>query len=592
MAGTIISELDFNQIKSQLKTFLQGQTQFADYDYDGSNMSVLLDILAYNTFQNSFYTNMALGEMFLDSAQLRSSIVSHAKELNYLPRSYRSSTAKVTLSFTPSDNPAFITVPKYTKFTTSVDGVSYTFSTDQVYIATQINSAYSIPNVFIYEGRIEKEYFDVAAATKYILSNKRVDTNSIVVNVYASSAANAAVENYVFKPNLFDVGSNDKVFYLQPAEQERYEIVFGNGVFGREPQTGEVVEVIYRIATGEEPNGATKFTATANIGGYPVTVTTQAASLGGAEQESLESIKFYAPKSIQIQDRAVTESDYENLLKGNFSEIQAVSVQGGEELNPPQYGKVMVYVDLTDAEGVSDGAKEKYRKFLKDRTPLAIDPIVLSPGFLYVALDTRVFYNTKTSSASPSAIESIVRTAIQTYDDAYLSDFKKNARQSRISRAIDDCDTSIVSNDTELRMVIDFIPSLGINSSITADFENHLILDHPLTAGEDITRHKPAVKTSNFTYNNLTAYIQDNGNGVLEVLTNTSDGFRVLNGNIGTVDYTTGRVVIRNLNVTAFSGSAVKIYARPESQDILGPASKIISIRDVDVTVTVEAAIQ
>jgi len=592
MAGTIISELDFNQIKNQLKTFLQGQSQFADYDYDGSNMSVLLDILAYNTFQNSFYTNMALGEMFLDSAQLRSSIVSHAKELNYLPRSFRSSTAKISLSFSPSDNPAFITVPKYTKFTASVDGVSYTFSTDEVHTVTSTGGVYSVSDVFVYEGRIEKEYFDVSPSTKYILSNKRVDTNSIVVNVYASTAADAAVETYVFKPNLFDVGSNDKVFYLQPAEQERYEIEFGNGVFGRQPLTGEVVEVTYRIANGEEPNGATTFVPAGNIGGYTATVTTQSPSEGGAIQESLESIKFYAPKSIQIQDRAVTESDYENLLKGNFSEIQAVSVQGGEELDPPRYGKVMVYVDIVDSEGVSDGAKEKYRKFLKERTPLAIDPVVLSPTFLYIALDTKVFYNTRTSDASPSAIESIVRTAIQTYDDTHLTDFKKNARQSRISRAIDDSDLSIVSNDTELRMVIDFIPSLNLNSSITADFSNQLILDHPLTAGEDITRHKPAVKTSNFRYNNLTAYIQDNGLGTLEILTNTIDGFRVLDGNIGTVNYTTGRVVIRNLNISAFSGNAIKIYARPESQDIIGPADKIISIRDADVTVTVEAATQ
>jgi len=590
MAGTIISELDFNQIKSQLKTFLQGQAQFADYDYDGSNMSVLLDILAYNTFQNSFYTNMALGEMFLDSAQLRSSIVSHAKELNYLPRSYRASTAKVTLSFTPGDTPAFITVPKYTKFTTSVDGVSYTFSTDEVYTVTARNNTYSLADVLIYEGRIEKEYFDVTASTKYILSNKRIDTNSIVVNVYASSAASAEKTSYTFKPNLFNVGSTDKVFYLHPAEQERYEIEFGNGVFGREPLIGEVVEVIYRIATGEEPNGAVTFTATGNISGYPATVTTQSFAEGGAVQESLDSIKFYAPKSIQVQDRAVTESDYVNLMKSNFSEIQSISVFGGEELDPPRYGKVFVSIDTTQGDGVSEALKEVYKRFLLERSPLTVYPEVVSADFLYAELISTVYFNNNVSDATPGEIESVVRNAIQSYNTTYLNDFNKNLRVSRISRAIDDSHIAIVANDTEVRMIADFVPTLGLASTITVNFKNRLIIDHPLTLGEDPNVHKPAVRTSSFTYDGKTAYIQDNGRGTLQILTNTVTGFTILNENIGTVNYVTGRVSISGLNVSAFSGNAIKIYGRLEGQDIVGPKDRVLSIRDIDVEVNVRVA--
>jgi hypothetical protein len=590
MAGTIISELDFNQIKNQLKTFLQGQTQFADYDYDGSNMSVLLDILAYNTFQNSFYTNMALGEMFLDSAQLRSSIVSHAKELNYLPRSYRASTAKINLSFSPNDTPAFITVPKYTKFTTNVDGVSYTFSTDEVYTVTATDGVYSVSDIPIYEGRIEKEYFDVAADTKYILSNKRVDTNSIVVNVYASAAADAEVNVYTFKPNLFNVASNDKVFYLQPAEQDRYEIEFGNGVFGRQPLTGEVVEVIYRISNGETPNGARTFTAAGNISGYAATVTTRSFAEGGAEQENLDSIKFYAPKSIQVQDRAVTESDYVNLMKSNFSEIQAISVFGGEELDPPRYGKVFVSIDTTQGEGVSESLKEVYKTFLLERSPLTVYPEVISAEFLYVELVTTVYFNNNVSDSTTGQIETTVRNAIQAYNTTYLNDFNKNLRLSRISRAIDDSSDAIVANDTEVRMIADFVPTIGLASTITVNFKNQLILDHPLTIGEDITRHRPAIRTSSFTYNNKTAYIQDNGYGKLEILTNTVSGFTILDEDIGTVDYNTGRVSITGLNVSSFSGSAIKIYARPFTQDIVGPKDRVISIRDVDVEIDIKVA--
>ena len=372
----------------------------------------------------------------------------------------------------------------------------------------------------------------------------------------------------------------------------RYELEFGNDVFGREPKTGEVVEVIYRISSGTTPNGATTFSPNATIQGYTATVTTTTNSGSGAEEETLDSIKFYAPKSIQIQDRAVTESDYENLLKNKFSEIQAVSVQGGEELDPPQYGKVMVHVDIQNSDGVSESAKEKYKKFLKERTPLAIDPVVLSPEFLFVAVDTTVYHNTKISDATEAAIEALVRTSIGSYNTAYLADFKKNVRQSRVARFVDDTADSIVSNDTELRMIIDFIPVVSSASSITADFSNALRRDHPISAGDDINSHTPAVKTSNFVFETQTAYIQDNSDGVLEVITTTVDGFKVLSGNIGTVDYTTGRVVIRDLNVSSFSGSVIKIYGRPETQDIIGPASKIISIRDVDVSVTVEAATQ
>jgi hypothetical protein len=592
MAGTIITELDFNQIKTQFKTFLQGQTSFADYDYDGSNMSVILDVLSYNTFMNNFYSNMALGEMFLDSAQLRSSVVSHAKELNYLPRSYKASRAKVTLTFSPNDTPNFITIPKYTKFTSSIDGITYTFTTDKVYTITNADDTYSVSDVYLYEGRIEKEYFNVTADKKYVITNKKVDTDSINVKVYASSAADAEVTPYINKPNLFGVVAADKVFYLQPAEEYTYELTFGNNVFGREPVIGEVVEVTYRITNGEKGNGARSFTASGTVQGYTPIATLQIASIGGAEEESIESIKYYAPKSIQIQDRAVTESDYINLLKSQFSEIQAVSVYGGEEENPPKYGKVIVAVDIQDSDGVSEGAKEVYRKFLKERSPLSIDPIVVSPGFLYVGIESDVYYDTRRSAESPNSIASIVRSNLLTYSNTYLNDFRKNARQSRISRAIDDSDPAIVSNNTRFKMIIDFVPTIGLNSTAVVGFKNPLLVDQPLTIGEELEIQNPAVKTSSFTYNNSLAWIQDNGLGVLQILRKTGSGFTILNGNIGTVDYTRGTVIIRNLNVSAYSGSAIKIYAMPESQDILGPKDRIVSIRDVDVHITVGVATQ
>jgi len=590
MAETIISELDFNQIKAQLKSFIQGQTQFADYDYDGSNMSVLLDILAYNTFQNSFYTNMALGEMFLDSAKLKSSVVSHTKELNYLPRSYRSSIAKINISFSPSDSPAAITIPKYTKFTTTLDGTTYTFLTDEANIVTPVDGVYSITDVSVYEGRIVKEYFDVTASTKYELSNKRLDTNSIEVVVYDSNVAGAASNSYTYKPNLFGVNATDKVYYLQAFKEDQYEIYFGQNSFGYEPRIGQVVEVTYRVSVGEDANNAKTFASVGSIGGYVPTVTTQSISSGGAEQESLDSIKFYAPKSIQIQDRAVTESDYVNLMKSNFSEIQAISVFGGEELDPPRYGKVFVSIDTTQGDGVSEGLKEVYKRFLLERSPLTVYPEVISAEFLYAELISTVYFNINVSDATPGEIESVVRNAISSYNTTYLNDFNKNLRVSRISRAIDDSHPAIVANDTEIRMIADFVPTVGLASTITVNFKNHLIIDHPLTLDEDPNLHRPAIRTSSFTYNGKTAYVQDNGRGTLQILTNTVSGFTLLDEDVGTVNYVTGRVTITGINVSAFSGNAIKIYARLEGRDIVGPKDRVLSIRNADVEINVRAA--
>lgn len=590
MAETIISELDFNQIKAQLKSFLQGQTQFADYDYDGSNMSVLLDILAYNTFHNSFYTNMALSEMFLDSAKLKSSVVSHTKELNYLPRSYRSSIAKINISFSPSDSPAAITIPKYTKFTTTLDGTTYTFSTDETNIITPVDGVYSITNVSVYEGRIVKEYFDVTASTKYELSNKRLDTNSIEVVVYDSNVAGAASNSYNYKPNLFGVNATDKVYYLQAAKEDQYEIYFGQNSFGYEPQIGQVVEVTYRVSIGEDANEAKTFASVGSIDGYVPTVTTQSASSGGAERETISSIKYFAPKSIQIQDRAVTESDYRNLLLSNFSEINDVSVYGGERVDPPRYGKVIVSIDNENTDGISENLKEKYKNFLLERTSLAIEPVIQSAQYIYVSIISDVYYNTNITSKTIGEIETLVRNSISSYSNTYLNSFDKNVRHSRLVRAIDDTDVSIVGNDTEVKMYVYITPTLNTDSNFTIEFRNPIFIEHELHIDEDVSRNFPGVKSTLFTYNGDTAYLQDNGLGVLQILTNTASGAFILNNNVGTVNYTTGKVIIRNINVSNYSGEGIKIYVKPTTLDILGPFDRIIAIDNSDVILTIKAA--
>lgn len=590
MTSKPITELDFDQIKTALKTFLQGQDRFADFDYDGSNMAVILDVLAYNAYMQNFHSNMAIAEMFLDSAQLRSSVVSHAKELNYLPRSRRSSTALLDITFSPGDSPATITIAKGTKFNATIDGQSFTFSTDQAHLVESNNGVYQLTSVPVYEGRLEKEYFDVTTSSKYVISSKDVDTDSITVKVYDSSAANANSSTYIFKSNLFGLSATDKVFFLQPAKTDHYELTFGLDVFGKQPEVGQVIEVSYRISSADDPNGAETFTSVGDIDGYTPTVSTRAVATGGAVAESTSSIKFYAPKSIQIQDRAVTESDYINLLKNRFAEIESVSVYGGETQDPPQYGRVIVAVDVTGGDGVSNNAKERYRQFLKDRSPLSIEPVIVSPKRLYVEVSTLVFYNRNTTDQSVDSLKASVRAAIQTYNTNQLNDFGKTARVSRISRAIDDADPSIVSNDTELHLVFDLNPTLGTNTNFSIQSGNQLIVGDQLNSQGDLTTHQASVKSTNFTYQSTTSFIQDNGLGKLQILTNTAQGAKIMAEDIGTVDYGTGAIIIRGLNVSAFSGSAIKLYLVPEVETINSPKDRIISIRDTDVIVDVRKA--
>ena len=583
-----ITELDFFAAKTALKNYLKGQTQFQDYDFDGSNMNVLLDVMSYNTYMNNFYTNMAYSEMFLDTAQTRQSAVSHAKELNYLPRSCISAAAKVQIDISPNDAPSFIIVPKGTKFNGRSGNNRYTFSTDRSYTVTQVDGLYCITDVSIYEGKLITEYYTAISGTtqRFILNNTDVDTSSISVAVRASAAAGAVSTEFTRKDSIFGVTATDPVFYIQPTDSDSYEITFGKGVFGKQPVVNNIIEVSYRISSKDAPNGIRTFTSE-NISGYPVTITTIAKSEGGADRESIESIRFFAPKSIQVQDRAVTESDYEIILKNEFPEIQAISVYGGEELTPPRYGRVVVAVDVQNAEGVSENNKNAYYTYLKERCPIGIEPIVISPEFMFLNVDAKVYYNTKTTTASETDVRAAAKAAIVAYSTNNLSDFRKTFRFSKLGYDIDKSNANILSNDTEVLAIIPINPVLYTTTSYTLNFKNILITDHLLTAGELLTDHKPAIKSSQFTYNGKTAFIQDNGAGVLQILRTTATGFVYLNRNIGNVNYVTGRVVITNLSVSAFIGTEIKIYGRTNSKDIAAPKDRIITIREQDINITV-----
>lgn len=595
MANAPITQLDFDQIKSNLKEYLKGQDRFKDYNFEGSNMAVLLDVLAYNSFQNNFFTNMAINEMFIDTAQLRGSVVSHAKALNYVPRSRVSASAKINVTLAVAGAggtlPTFVVIPAKTKFNARCGNKTFSFFTDSAYTITPVNNVYTYYGVTIYEGTYVQETFNVLSSNdKFVISNANVDTSSIRVFIRDSSDDQTETE-FVQKNNVFGTTGTDAVFYVQAYDENKYQIIFGLDSFGIQPKSGNIIRVEYRVTNGEEANGITSFTPATSISGYPATSTLSSAAEGGAEKESIESIRYFAPKSLQIQDRAITESDYEILLKAKFPEIQAISVYGGEELNPPRYGRVVVSVDVAGADGVSENNKTKYATYLNQRSPIGIEPIITSPLFMYATVNTRVYYDTRKTSASSGDVAKIVSNAINKFNVENLNDFKATLRVSRLQAAIDDSDVNILSNDIDVSPFIPLNPILNEKNVYDVSFNNALVLDQHIEVGESISNHKPAIKTSSFIYKGSSAFIMDNGSGRLDIVKlNTIAGvssYSYVVRNVGTVNYETGRVIIRNLNVSSYSGSEIKLIARTRIPTITSPKNRILSIRDADVKIDV-----
>lgn len=583
MAQTPIVELDFFQIKDQLKAYLKGQTRFKDYDFEGSNMAVLLDVLAYNTYQNNFYTNMAISEMFLDSAQLESSVMSHAKMLNYLPKSATSSRAEVNLRITAPglNNTAALTIPPGQKFSTTHNGSIYNFYTDQTHIAKLrpgSNGVYQIDCVPIYEGELVTETF-VLSETKPVveITNENVDISSVRVLV------NNGTEEYLFRSDIFGVSATDKVFYVEPSLTGRYNITFGQNTFGKQPAFNEDIRVSYRVCSGVAPNGAFKFTT---LFLYPTAVSTFSSAVGGSDKESIESVKFFAPKSIQNQERAITARDYETLLLKEFgsSTIKSVSVFGGDELEPPRYGKVAVSINPYNNTTLSNGFKSAVLAFLADKTPLPVQPIFVDPEYMYAKIDVNVYYSKKQTSKSAPELEVSIREAIANYNTTYLSDFGTTLQLSRLSKLIDDVDVGILSNTIEANPIIDYSPPTAQKQNPQFKFNSPLIVPYAFIEGVT-TNYTPAIKSSPFTSDGVEVILQDDGNGNVMTLSNNPQAARVINPSIGSVDYTTGELRLVNFKTTYYAGSAIKIYANTIDKNIVAPKSRIFSIRDIDIAV-------
>ena len=586
----IVANLEFDTIKSNLKTYLSSQSLFTDANFEGSNMNVLLDVLAYNTYYNAMYLNHVASEMFLDSAQLRDSVYAHAKQMNYLPTSYTSSVAYVDIDITPGDSPHNITIPRLTEFSTTVGDNAYTFSTNSA-ITVYSNASYVASNVAIYEGTNITEFYNSnATANTFYIHNYDIDTESLVVKVRTSNTDTTNTE-YTRANTLFNVNSTSNVYFLQGASNGSYEIVFGNDTFGRKLTDGNIVEASYRVSSGGDPNGANSFTSAAAIQGYStVGVTTNVRAAGGSEYQELNDIKFAAPRSLSVQERAVTPNDYKVLIENEFNDITDMIVYGGEEADPPRFGKVLMVAKSSQYDTLPSFRKQEIIDFINPKSPLTVEPEMLDPTFLRIKVDSKVTYNMNETTSLSGDIVSTVEDAITTFNTNNLGKFNKTFRYSKLVEEINDSDDSILGHDTKTQMIKEIFPETNKSYTNTVSFFQELKSDNPVSTAQGgfVAKSNPAIESELFTFNSTAgAQFRDDGTGALQIVVANTTALQILDANVGSVDYATGNVQITNVTINAIShGTGIKLYGQSNTVDVIGKLSDIVEIKTEDVTVT------
>lgn len=595
MANTSVSlvDLDFEKIKSNLIQYLKrSDSPFKDVDFDGSNISQMLDVLSYNTYLNAYYLNMVASEMFLDTAQLRDSVVSHAKELNYVPRSFRSAQAQVSFAITPSSSSiGQLVVPKGTSFTAKVGSNNYSFCTNETTTLQLGNTGQFHANLAIYEGNYVSDSFVYTANSeqRFVMSNPTVDTRSINVTVVEDSGA--AVLVYTRATSMLGLTNKSQIYFLQAAENSQYEIVFGDGVVGRRPKNGSTVSIEYRVCNGELPNGARVFDVDGPVSGQAniSAVYVESVATGGSINETVDSIKLNATRHYQNQERAVTADDFETLLSINFPEIEAVSAYGGEDVTPPQYGKVFIAVDERNAQGTSESSKSKYYSFIKPRAPLSIDPVFVDPEFIRVEAQCKVRYDVSKTTLQTSDIATLVKSSISSYSITNLNGFKKTLRYSKLVEQINNSHGSIISADLYIIPYKQMTVIPGQSYSDIIEFGFPLSTVYTISYDDYVRSDIKAVYSMDFMYGGRLCTIQDDRAGNIYVYTATGTDAGTPLIKIGVVDYASGKVVISNLIISAMNHPHLHLYVNPAEKDITSTKNYILTIEDDEITVNVVA---
>jgi len=580
-----ITELDFDRIKDALKTYLSGQSEFRDYDFTGSAMNILLDVLAYNTHYNGFYANMLASEMFLDSATLRSSIVSLAKHLGYVPSSKKGASVNIDVTFTGSGSS--ITIPKNTKFTTKINTDTYTFLTTETRVAKKDSTGdtYTVTGLNIVEGVYFTSSQTVIGRDNEVFSipNDDIDLDTLVVAV--------AGETYIKADDITEIKSTDRVYFIQEGTSGLYEVYFGDGVIGKKVETGDTVQLWYNISMlGADGNGAKTFTLADNItGATSATIslsTGHTRSSGGTEREATSTVRINAPRQYTLQKRVVTADDYRARLINDYTAVDSVRVWGGEENKIPDYGSVYISIKPKTGYVLSYAERQKIAQdVLKKRNMINITPKFIDPHFVWIVPDVSVAYDPRKTVRDEDAIKTRVKNTILAYSSASLGKFGEYFRHSLLTRAIDDTEVAITNSTVRVKLKTRIKPVLRIKGDYTVRFWNQL--HHPHRG------HASNIKSTLFKFKGLDGcYLEDHDNEVYVVRSQTPDvqtNDYLTNKlqKVGVIDYASGDLLLSDFMVQEIGDGSDYVYitADPESDDIIPQQNTILTIESGDITV-------
>ena len=579
MPFTKFTNLDFDQIKTSIKDYLRANSTFTDFDFEGSNFSVLIDTLAYNTYITAFNSNMIVNESFLDSATLRENVVSLARNIGYVPRSRTAAKARVSFDVPVTTNTSVVTLQAGLVCVGSVDNTSYTFSIPDDISANVVSGVASFNGIDVYQGTFLTKQFivDGSLDQRFILNNSFIDTSTISVYVKGINDSGLGVE-YFSVDNILEVNSNSKIYLLQEVQDEKYELLFGDGLIGQKLENNAVITVNYIITDGEEGNGASSFSfagsvrnsegATINIGS--VSITTNQSSQNGSEIESVDSVKYFAPRIYSSQYRAVTSRDYEAIIKKIYPDTESVAVVGGEELDPPEFGSVSISIKPKNGTFVSDFNKQQIINKLRQYSISGINQKIIDLKLLYVEIDSSIYYNYNQVSSIESLKTKVINSLTEYSKSVDLNSFGGRFKYSKVLQIIDNTDTSITSNITKVKIRRDLKALINQFTQYELCFGNqfHINCDgfNIKSTGFKISGEPDTVYLTDVSNN-------DEKSGVISVVKPLSDGSsRVVVKSAGTVDYIKGEITLGPLNIISTSkpNDIIEIQAFPESNDIVG----------------------
>ena len=587
MPFTKFTNLDFDQIKTSIKDYLRANSTFTDFDFEGSNFSVLIDTLAYNTYITAFNSNMVVNESFLDSATLRENVVSLARNIGYVPRSRTASKAQVSFDVSTGSSSLTMTLQAGLVCVGSSDNTSYTFSVPENISTKVVSGTASFNNINVYQGTFLTKQFvvDGSLDQRFLLDNSYIDTSTIVV--YVKGIADTGLgRQYSLVDNILNIDASSEIYLLQEVQDEKYELLFGDGYFGKKLDNGAVITVTYIVTDGKDGNGASKFSFSGSlrdssdaivIPSNTVTITTNQKSQNGSDIESIDSVKYFAPRVYESQYRAVTARDYESIIKKIYPDTESVAVVGGEELDPPEFGTVSISIKPKNGTYVSDFNKSLILSKLKQYSLSGINQKIIDLKILYVEIDSSIYYNSSQTSTSNS-LKAKVESSLSNYASSVdMNKFGGRFKYSKVLQVIDNTDNSITSNITKVRIRRDLKALANQFAQYELCFGNKFHINpagfNIKSTGFKISIDPDTVYLTDTPNKTSSGDLDGSGMGVLSIVKPLSDGTnRVVVKSAGTVDYMKGEIRLGTINIisTTLSDSIIEVQAYPESNDIVG----------------------